>query len=548
MNKLFANKSPVILLPLFTGLLFIHLMVNFCGFYGNDDVKYASLAAGMFNGGYAAGTINDHFSFRWVAILATAVFYKLVGVTAVSSALFSFACFIVTAVGIQYFLKKEKAVVQLAVLALFFLNYTVIFYSHRLLPDAGIALFVFFAWLFYYRQRFGGYQPLVDAAGFSMSLSLAMLTKETIIITLPLWVYLFITDVYHKRNISFWKFAIAFFVAGLFLYMLYFRVVYNDWLYRYHLLVQTNLAYSDGTGVLSPAGVVKRVLYDLWKALLLNGDMQYLIPAIAAFIYRKSLWAETKHHAIATAFIILLVLADVMSFSFTGYAPLPPDPRHFMFLIPFAVICGGYMLVAFFNSPQRYPLLPMFFLLAAVIIWFLPVGNTRHIYLALAALFTARLLVKRMWPVLAFAGWVSIMLGNYLYDFVKPQYSFYFDQKKIVQTSFYNTVQPAVVYTGEPQTADMGNYFLGFNKKNVLFRCLRNGTGTGETGNATANYLLLNGGYNQGFKNSFDSLMGSKEFKDGFVIKMQHNGSALYEVKNIALLAGLQQFATGRYY
>src|SRR5215471_16364260 len=317
---------PKFILIFFCLLLFLHVVFTFCGFYGNDDAIYARDAADLINTGHFA--VNDHYSLRWITIIFTAFFYKLFGVNAVSSAMFSFICFVIGSIIIYKLIRHEELIIQLLVFTLFFLNYTVIFYAHRLLPDAGVCLFVLLAYYAYFRQRFISSSSQVrNSIFFSVFIFLAVLTKETIFITFPLWISLLCSDIIRRKNYSFWISSVIAFSILFFAYSLYFKITKGDWLYRYHILQQANASYGDGTGASSFSGTMQRIGYMLWQSFLLNGDMEYLIPAIIGIIYFRSVFRDEKIKHIAISFFILLLSADLMTFSPTMYAPLLPDPR-----------------------------------------------------------------------------------------------------------------------------------------------------------------------------------------------------------------------------
>jgi hypothetical protein len=524
-------------------LLFFHVLFTFCGFYGNDDAIYTRDAATLVH----TGRLNseDHYSLRWITIIITAFFYKLFGVNAVSSALFSFASFVTSGIIIYKIIEREAVLIQLLAFVLFFLNYTVIFYSHRLLPDAGVGLFVLLAYYCYHRERFISSSPLKHALFFSASVFLAALTKETIFITLPLWIFLFISDIVRKRNYFFWTSAVISLLILAFSYAVYFKITKGDWLYRYHLLQQLNASYGDGTGASSFTGTMQRIGYMLWQSFLLNGDMEYLIPAIVGIFYFRSVFKEDRIKHVALSFLILLLSADIMTFSPTMYAPLLPDPRHFIFLIPFSVITAAFMIRSYVQQPSKYFLLLIAFFVADVFLYFSNIGNTKYIYYLIALLLMLiwfnEVLKRRRETNIFYFLLAAIMFANYMYDFLFPQYPFYFDQKEIVQ-HYLDTSSSAIVFTGDPQTARMGDYFLAFQNKNLKFENLATAN---NLNNNSKNYLLVNGDYDPYFKIKTDSVLENAGADFTQIKKV--NNSVLYEVKNVQALNILKQFSTKNY-
>lgn len=318
------NKPNWYLFIGFCILLLLHVAFLFCGFYGNDDINYARHAGEVVNTGVLSFTETDHFRLRWTCIFVTALFYKIFGFTAFTSSLFSYFSFALTAWLIYKLLKKESSQLLLFAYVMFFLSFTVIFYAHRLLPDTGVCFLVFAAYFFYYRKRFNNAPDFKYAVFFVLALFLSIITKETVIITTPLWIFLFISDIVAKRNDRFWRMVILLFAALTGLYLLYFKLSTGDWFFRYHVLNNYSEFYGNGITYqqLGFTDLAKRLLYQLWEALLFNGDFEYLIFAIGAFIYRRKIFINVASQHIVVSFMILLLSANFMSYSINGYNPL----------------------------------------------------------------------------------------------------------------------------------------------------------------------------------------------------------------------------------
>lgn len=551
-SRILIHQKPAwYLFAGFAILLLLHVAFLFCGFYGNDDINYARHAAELLHTGALSFTDTDHFRLRWTCIFATALFYKLFGVTAFASSLFSYFSFTLTAWLICLLLKKEPARLLLFAYAMFFLSFTVIFYAHRLLPDAGVCLFVFAAYFFYHRKRFNNAPDLTYAALFALALFLAMIAKETVIITAPLWIFLLINDIAAKRNGRFWKTALGLLVALTGLYLLYFELSQGDWLFRYHVFNNHSERHFDGITYqrLGYIALAKRLAYQLWEAFLFNGDFEYLIFAVGAFVYRRKVFPGEASRHIAISFIILLLSANFMSYSINGYNPLWPDPRHFIFIAPFAVIPGAYMLNAYFKNPSSYILILVLFLLADAWLFLSEIGNTKYVYL-LITFFLGLRLVNQYFPLRVLsdnwliAGWIAAMSLNYINDIIKPRYPYYFDQQAIVQRHFPDLSREAIVYSGDALTAEMSDFFLAFKNEKTRFVNIH------ETENFDAGindkYLLVNGGYNPFFKQKADSLLSIDLYRSEVDALQQENDVILYKIRDTAILRSLKNFSTNK--
>ena len=540
---------------LFTGfciLLLLHVSFLFCGFYDNDDINYARHAGEVVNTGMLSFTETDHFRLRWTCIFATALFYKILGFTAFASSLFSYFSFALTAWLIYKLLKKEPSQLLLFAYGMFFLSFTVIFYAHRLLPDAGVCFLVFAAYFFYHRKRFSNAPDFKCAVFFVFALFLSMITKETVIITTPLWLFLFISDTVAKRNGRFWRMVILLFAALTGLYLLYFKLATGDWFFRYHVLHNYSELYGDGITYqqLGFTALAKRLIYQLWEALLFNGDFEYLIFGIGAFIYRRKIFINVASQHIVVSFMILLLSANFMSYSINGYNPLWPDPRHFIFIIPFAVISGAYMLSAYLKTPSRYILVLILFLLADLWLLLSDIGNTRYVYFFITLILGLRLLShyfpSKMLSVNGLiAGWVAVMSLNYINDIISPRYPYYFDQQVIVKRHFSNLTQDAIVYHGDDMTAEMSDFFLEFKNKKIRFVNINRSENFDN--HITKKYLLINGGYNPLFKQNADSILLVKDYGLSIDSLQQENTSILYEIKDTTILSALKGFSTNKF-
>ncbi|HRE51244.1 MAG TPA: hypothetical protein PK339_07485 [Flavitalea sp.] len=550
-SGILIHKKPAwYLFAGFTALLLLHVAFLFCGFYGNDDINYARHAGELLNTGVLSFTDTDHFRLRWTCIFFTALCYKILGVTAFASSLFSFFSFALTAWLIYLLLRKEPVRLLLFAYAMFFLSFTVIFYAHRLLPDSGVCLFVFAAYFYYHRKRFSEAPDWISAACFALSLFLAMITKETIIITAPLWIWLLVSDIAAKRNRRFWTMAICFLAALTGLYLLYFELSQGDWLFRYDVI--NNYSELDFDGIayqqLGSLALAKRLGYELWQAFLFNGDFEYLIFAVGAFVYRRKIFTDAASRHIAMSFMILLLSANFMSYSVNGYNPLWPDPRHFIFIVPFAVVSGAYMLNAYLKEPSKYILVLVLFLLADAWLFLSEIGNTKYVYLLITLVLGLRLLnhyfpAKTLSVNWLIGGWIAAMSLNYINDIVKPRYPFYFDQQAVVKQYFSDLPGEAIVYSGDALTAEMSDFFLEFKNERIRFVNIHEL----EHFNAGIDnqYLLINGGYNPYFKQKADSLLAGDSRSGVEPLQTAHT-VVLYQLRDTAILHPLKNFSTNK--
>lgn len=527
------DTSFIIFLGFFV-LMLVHLLFTFSGFYGNDDVNYARYAAQLVHQKSMRVEDTSHYALRWTCIYITALCYQLFGINEISSSLFSFFCFIGSALVISRLIVRQTAALHIFVYSLFFLSFMTLFYMHRLLPDAGICFFVVLAYYCYHQKRFSNYSDGLMAAGFSLSLFVAMLTKESVIITLPLWLCFIVRDVVYRQRTRFWLYIFSFsslLIAG---YLLYWYLATGDWLFRYHALV----ANHEGGGgesyqALGIAALVGRLLFELWNAFLLSGDFQYLIFALAAFVYRKTVFETERHRHICISFLILLLSANFMTYSLDGYNPLLPDPRHYMFLLPFAAVSGGFMIKAYLSTPEKYAGLIGMFCVADIFLLLSDIGFTKYVYFFITFLLIAYWAAKKykvaFFARRLFAGAFVLILGlNYINDFVRPRYPYYFDQKKLLKVFLKQNENQAVVIGGDAMTAELASFMLGFRHEKIGFVAP---TAQAEIHPETEvrYFLLVNNDYDKQFKNQSSEWMSRFNVGESD-IELKENNVILYRI------------------
>ncbi|MEP7257246.1 MAG: hypothetical protein ABI687_02635 [Flavitalea sp.] len=484
----------------FLGVIVVHHLFVFLGFYGNDDINYARYAAMLAHGQSLTIQTADHFELRWLPIYTTAFFYRLFGINEFTTAAFGSISLALTGLYIKKLLRQAPLWTYILALILFFLNYRIIFNTHRLLPDTGICLFIFGAY-YYYLNALEGARPIANAAVAALFIFLAIITKETIILPLPLFIFLFVRDFRCKQMNSFWATALPLLSALIFAYLLLFRINTGEWFYRYTLL-QGNTYDSDCNFAGLPfSETFKRIGYYLWEAFLRNGDLLYLIFGLCGFFYRNKVMPSKAAREITLAFFILLLSANFMSISIKSYIPLCHDTRHYLFLFPFAAISGGSMLFAYIKEPRKY--LPVLALpwLATIVLFSIGGGSIKFLYLLVSLLllvlfFAGSIINTRKLTI----GFVILLAGSMslrpLYDLYHNEFSYYYDHKKLVTETFSGSGQDAVIFTGDDLTAAMSEYFLKYNSPSVLFKNLY---ATDSLSYIPANkvYLLINQAYNK---------------------------------------------------
>lgn len=514
-------------------LMLTHVIFTFAGFYGNDDINYARYAADVAHNGISFSPALDQYQLRWITVYSTALFYWLFGINTFTSTLSSTISFALCGILLYKILRYEKISIYFLSMALFFFARSIIFYSHRLLPDPTMCLAVL--WMYYcYRsyylkkQRYFSY-----GIQFSVALFLAILTKETIIIALPLFLIFFLKDIFKRQNLQFWKIVILFSLIFSFAYLSYFKITTGDFFYRYSVLLRKSYFNECSFDKLPFIFTLRRIGYELWKAMLLNGDFLVLLPGIISVIYLKKIKPKVIEPIDIFSFLVLLACSNFMTISASSYLPLCHSPRHFLFLFPFAAITGGPMLYAYFKQPVKFIALPLAFAITTLIIFSLNGGTTKYLYLLFTILLISCYLFSIKNKIFPFTYSVilftALLFVNYAIDFIKPLYPYYWDEKEVIEKQFSGKNISATVFSNG-LSGELSEFFLKFKTGNLKFLSID----SAKTINNGTLYFLLNSNLYPAAKNKIDSLMKSNEHSNIFVVYRKNN-VYLYKVNNAVL-------------
>lgn len=463
-----------LIFSLFVLLVLLHHGFVFLGFYGMDDINYARYAAKLASGEGLRIQTTDHFELRWLAIYATAFFYRIFGINDFSSAAFGIITVLLTGYLILRLLARAPLMVLGLALLLFFLDYHVLFTTHRIWPDSAVMLLLLAAY-YCYQQAGSGKRSAGYPVIFSIALVLAMLAKETVILFLPLLIFLLVRDVAARRLRAFWLPAILVSALLCFGYIVFFKLTTGNWWYRYTVLQLNTTATDCDFGNLPLLYTLRRIGYQLWQAFLLNGDMIVLLMGVCGLLYRRQIMPGRQEREFSLAFFILLLSANFMSISFTAYVPLCHDPRHFLFLIPFAAIVGARLLTAYFVAPAKFWVLPALFAGATCILFITKGGEMKFVYLLITLVLFVPLLAGKTALQMPYRTLAPFLLAACLlvrpaYDLYKNRFYYFDDHKKLIQTVFADPRAEAAVYTANELTAELSEYFLGFHTGAVQFR------------------------------------------------------------------------------
>ena len=467
------HKSLIsfLILSFFVVIVILYHIFGYIGHYGYDDIQYANLAANILQGNI---DYNDHFIYRAPVIFLTAASYWLFGVNDFASSLPS----ILTTIAILaciFFVLKEKGHLPLIIgLALTTLSNWFIFYSDKLMPDIYVALFVVLSIciLNKYKYNTDKNRPLLYAFLFTLTLFCGFLSKGTIVLTLPLLLYYFITDILLKRDIKFWCYSIFCGVIILAGYFLIIWLLTGDFTKRFDVIVSNSYLNLCSYNQQSLTILFKRITVDFFNMMLHHGMLTSCIFVAVAILHRNSikyLKLEDSFSFFLISALLLLLSSNFMTISLSSYSPMCLDPRHYLFLIPVAAIPASLIITDFIREKkQAWQIIGLLFLSCAIA-WFTDSNSCWDLYLPMLGLFLVFYFLKnKQIHTCLFALFFVFILSIIPFKMILyAQKIDYWKQKEIAFEYIVNQQNDCYIITDKVQTR-LIDYYNGFKQESKL--------------------------------------------------------------------------------
>jgi hypothetical protein len=512
-------------------ILLINHLFGFFGHYGYDDLYYAAISQQVLAHTFSLG--NDHYNYRWVVIFLTAIAYRLFGINDHASAVMPILFTMLTA----YLVAKcvvDKWQACLAVF-LFGLYSWTLFYADKIMPDIYVAFFFFAAIYMIYKQQSGTNKSLLYGFLVALSLLLAFLSKETILLTAPIFFYLFMADLLQGRNQKFWIAAILSEFLSLALYFVFIRIETGSFFQRFYAINNESYFNPCSYDLLPISETIRRVGWGLWLVFIRSGLFLLIIFAAAAIIKRplKGMIKISSPNDFFPAVMILgLLCANFMSTSPLHYVPMCDDPRHYLFLIPVAAVVASKGGLLFFDNPKPFFWLPVLLLIVLVIAYNQHFENPWLTYFPVFIITTASVLAS-------FAGINFMLVGCialFAVLFAQPVQSFlyarqagYRFQKQLVKNNLLNLKEDAWVITNEVER-NYGNYYLAFDTSHIVFKSF-NDIKTQPVPQDKKVYLLLDGFSNMMSGKGWEDLPNYAKQTKFYQLIDSKGGAELYRIK-----------------
>lgn len=467
------DKKQILILIAFIGVIIIHHVFGYVGHYGFDDLHYAELA-NDFNNGIIDS--SDHFTFRTSIIFLTSISYLIFGISDFASSLPSILISIAILFLIYNLLKDKGNLTLIVGLALTALSNEFLFYSDKLMPDIYVALSFFYTLYLIHQYRYGDKKRNIVLISVLLNITLlfGFMSKGTIVLILPLLIYLVIVDFLQKKHIKFWIYSL---VSGVLIISIYFLIIgllTGDFFQRFEAMKNNsylNLCSYDKQyiGIL-----IKRILYEFYEMIVNQGMAIGFIFVIAFLIKKKSLeifkMKDSNSFWIASS-LILLLSSNFMSISFTSYSPMCIDPRHYLFLIPIVSISAPLIIKDLILSKSLiFSIIAVFF--PVTIISFFLAGNSFWLlYLPLFLLVLIYLFIKNNRInqnvfVLAIVTVLLLKPIDMITYAIKVDYN---EQKKTFIQYMSDADRNSVIITNRAQKR-LGDYYNNFNDNVTILR------------------------------------------------------------------------------
>lgn len=447
------------ILFLHLGLLLLFFLLGYIGHYGFDDMQYAEIAHDLLNGQL---NFDDHFSFRFTIVFLTSISYAIFGLNDFASALPSLLLTAVVLVMLYQVLKRDSASTVFIGLSLCLLSEWFLAYSNKLMPDMYLASFLSFAIYFYWNYKFNSKSVKLNSFLMALSLFLAFNSKGTIVLAIPLFIYLLLTNIKSKSDKKFW---LSVLVHSLLLFVSYFLLIeyYTGSFFKRFEAIYSNTylnrcSYDQQSTII----LLKRLFRDLFALFQREGMLAPYLFLVVLFFVPK-IEKETRFWGYTA--LILLLASNFMSISIDSYNPMCLDTRHYLFLAPIGAIAAAKLLATYFeNLKARILVIILTLLIGCYSFYDQNEAFSSHYLLIIIALIISQKFNSKPW-VLA----TLLFFGLSIKPYQQIRYAQdvnYFKQAEIIKDSILPLVENSYLICNKVQSR-LINYYGGFAHETI---------------------------------------------------------------------------------
>ncbi len=458
--------SPSILLIYIIIVVLYHLFA-YIGHFGFDDLHYAELASDLLQ-----GTVNfeDHYAYRFPVVLFTALSYLIFGISDFSSSLPALMITITILIIVFNILREQGAKVIFIGLSICTFSNWFLFYSDKLMPDMYVALSVIWALAIINRYKYKSdkSKTALFAFLFAFSLLFGFMSKGTIVLILPLLFYLLITDIVRRKDLKFWAYSL---LSGMILISLYLFIIWiltGDLFKRFDAITSNSYLNLCSYDQQSLKILLKRIFYGFFELSIYQSLATGFIFVFATLFQRKGLQVfrmDDSFSFFQTSALILFLSSSFMSISFTSYAPMCLDPRHYLFLIPVVAIPASKIISDFFAYKKAAIQIILVLFCMTLISYFLQGSTFWKLYLPLLGLFTFYYFtgIKKQYQHLIILLFTAILILVPFEVFSYAQQIKYRKQRKLVVNKVLENNNDCTIITNEVQKRLLA-YYSDFNE------------------------------------------------------------------------------------
>ncbi len=463
---------------LFAALLAHHLWGH-GGHFGFDDMHYARWAKLFAEGRFR--TTDDHYTFRWGLIAPLGLAYRLFGVSDHSSAVTALLATLLTLWCVWLLTASLPVPARVWAMAFTAFSEWVFFYSNKIMPDVLVMFWVTAAVTVWFgqmrhtllasepdqRQQGWAWRPAATVA----ALFAAFLSKESVFLVVPLFVYLLISDVLQGKNRRYWLLTTVFGAVSLIAYLIWCAAVLGHPLARAQAISANSYFNPCSYDQLPIAHTLRRIGYELWGVFLNTGVLLGAVFALPALFSRKIrtwLAPRTERDYLLFLGLVMVLLSNFMSTSPKAYIPLCVDIRHYLFAVPFVAAAAAVGVVEWLEARARWQSILILGLTVAATAWsWLHYPEGLYVYVA-------------MIPVWLLCWWTRsqplVCALLFLPLLVKPVLvmrnafqSNYPTQKALVHQYLKENPTKNTLVITNPAECNIDAYLLGFDSANVQF-------------------------------------------------------------------------------
>ncbi len=319
----------------------------FKSFNGTDDLHYAMLAANMLKGKYNPFASRDIFSGRVWLIAWQAMFYRLGGINVFTTQAPAILAVLLSCwLTVFKLLRANSTPAVVIVASLFYFNPVLTYATDGILPDVYVMLAGIIIILLWQKSiaATNTYKNILNGAGMAVIVSACFFFKETAIVFPVLTIFLCIIQRSQPAIITCTATLVVLLAMASISATIYYHFT-GEIFFRLQQVNNSSYYNPCSYDILPASFLIIRLTYGVWKLFLVYGFYPVLFAVCIVCYTLFSAGRKALQNNAMQYFLLLLVIALYLPFSFSSYQPLCSDSsRHFLFLLPFGVgICAPYL-------------------------------------------------------------------------------------------------------------------------------------------------------------------------------------------------------------